>query len=306
MATDLSIRLYFSAPSSIERFEALVEALEDSPLANHTWHGFRVATRRPLQYRVHRDDRMTAAQVREAAREAGLGIDEDLGSYTSLRCWRRDDDGMVEGSVVAYLNVYGDEYIRMNEEDPRMAGQAAITLSHAAPFVVDITGQDATYNEKVEQNLDNLTGLMVDLANALQPDALRLFTDQGLYLPFNSHLSFFRRAEIVLEDIELLRQVWKHGLPLHRVPPLHSYTGGVQNGALHLDRTPAQRHELWQRLTAGLGHTPTVDDVHAILTSGRFDTLTKGEGFVVLEYPHFVNSFVARFYLEVLEHAGRR
>ena len=66
------------------------------------------------------------------------------------------------------------------------------------------------------------------------------------------------------------------------------------------------RRELWERLSAALAHRPTVDDVRAIVASGRFDTLTQDESFVVLEYPHFVNAVVSRFYLEVLERAATR
>lgn len=306
MSTDLSIRFYFRDASSVERFEALVHAIDESPLASHTWSDFGVALRQPLQYRTRQSGTLTSEQICAAARSAGLGGDESMGTQTSLRCWRRDGGQMVESSIVASLDVWGDEYGRAHEEDLRMGGNAAITLSHVGPYVIDVSGRDVVYNEKVEANLEDLTSLMIHLTNTLQPDLLRLFDDDGLYLPCNAHAVYFRRPELVLEEVGLLRRVWQEGLPAHRVAPLRTYTGGPQDGALHLGRTPEQRRALWERLSAGLAHTPTVDDVSATLATGRFDTLTKGETFFVLEYPHYVNAFVARFYMEVLECAGAR
>lgn len=306
MSAGLTIRLYFATASSVERFQALVQALDASPLASRVWTGVDVTARAPMNYRLQRTGEMIADAVGAQAAAAGLGDDECLGSYTSLRCWRRGERGMEEGSVVAYVDVWGDTYGRINDEDLRMGGNAAVTLSHVGPFTADITGGDAAYNEKVEENLANLTDLVMHLVTAMEPEATRVFDDQGLRLPFNAHAAYFRRPESVLEDLALLRDVWSHGLPAHRVAPLASYDGGAQEAALHLGRTPEMRRELWERLSAALAHRPTVDDVRAIVASGRFDTLTQDESFVVLEYPHFVNAFVSRFYLEVLERAATR
>lgn len=306
MATDLSIRFYFSRPSTSDAFAALVEALGESSMARHAWQGLDVVTRRPLQYRLRQTDPLTAKQVCAAARVVELGTDENMASQTSLRCWRRAGVEMTEGGVVAFVEAWGDDYGQLNGEDLRMMGRAAITLGHAGPFTADITGADAAYNDKVEANLEDLTALMVHLTNTLKPDAVKVFDDQGLYLPTNAHAAYFRNAAIVLDDIALLRQVWAQGLPLHKVDPLRAYKGDAQDGALHLLRTPEQRGALWARLSAALQYAPTVDDVIAVIASGRFDTLTKDDSFFVLEYPHYMNAFVDRFYLEVLEHAGGR
>lgn len=306
MATDLSIRFSFASPASPDRFAALVQAVEGSAMARHAWKGFDVVTRRPLQYRSRHADAVTAEGVCAAARATALGSDESMASQTSLRCWRRDGADMVESAVVAFVEAWGDDFGRRNGEHLRMTGRAAITLSHAGPFVADITDADAKYNDKVEANLEDLTALMIHLTNTLEPEWMKVFDDDGLYLPVNAHAAYFRNPEVVLGDIELLRDVWAAGLPLHRVEPLRTYAGGSQDGALHLGRTPDQRRALWERASAALAHVATVDDVQAIVASGRFDTLTKDDSFIVLEYPHYVNAFVDRFYLEILEHAGGR
>jgi hypothetical protein len=44
----------------------------------------------------------------------------------------------------------------------------------------------------------------------------------------------------------------------------------------------------------------TKDDVQRALQSNRFDNYTMPAGAMVLEYPHLLNAFVDRFYLEVL------
>jgi hypothetical protein len=318
MATELTVRLYFDAePRAPEVLGALADAvtawtppsgLEPPDAAAPRWQGLRVlgiAGREIIHDR--REDLDRDALIAAAA--AFGATNQKLSTRTSVPCWRFSGNAAQAGSTMAWIDAWGDEHGRVFGEDPRRVwGSAAFTLADAGPFVavIDREGPEVDeVNHRVEDNLEALTALVLDLAGRLAPTSIKVFTDQGAFLPFNAHLAYYRSPDALLADLRFLETVWRKGLPGHQLPPLASLED-AHSIAFHWWRDDSQRRRLWLALQQGVERAASVttDQVTALLASGRFDSLTKGDGFAVLEYPHLLNGFVDRFFLDLLAPAA--
>ena len=315
MSTELTARLYFDAePRAPEVLVALTEAVEamrppagreDAVAESPRWQGLKVlgtAGREVLH--DQREPLERGAVAKGAARFTESR--QKLSTRTAIPCWRFQGLTAQAGWSPVWVDAWGDEHGRVFGEDPRhIWGSAAVTLADAGPFVavVDRQGPDVEQvNRRVEDNLEALTALVLDVAERLQPVSVKVFTDQGAYLPFNAHLAYYRSEEALLDDLRTIERVWRDGLPGHQVPPL-AQQEDAHSIAFHWWRNDEQRRRLWQALHGRLGRAGAVGpaQVRALLASGRFDTLTKGSGFAILDYPHVVNAFVDRFFLELLD-----
>jgi hypothetical protein len=100
----------------------------------------------------------------------------------------------------------------------------------------------------------------------------------------------------------LIADVWRHGLSGQQVPPLGEIGDG-RSIAFHWWRSDEARHRLATKLGGRIERAAavTTDDVGRILASGRFDTYTAPSGFVVLDFPHFLNAFLDRLFVELLD-----
>ncbi len=197
----------------------------------------------------------TEAMLAEAR---GRGeADEMLVAQSSFRCWRFGQGHPESGSVVIGIECCGADWRRLEHEDGRLGGNAALVVHDAGPFVALIDeGQADTkraVNDKVRENLEALTGLLFRMIESLAPRSMKLYTDEGLYLPFNAHLAYFRNDEVVLEDLALIADAWENGLPHHHIAPLKDRRADDMGPALHHWRSPSQRDQLWQCLSAALG-----------------------------------------------------
>lgn len=302
MSTCLCIHIYgpSMAPSA-----TLGEVLGVLAAAGATrWSTLTVRGPQAHQVRLEGGVPATLDAVLEAIAATPFDDTEAMAVRAALPCWRVGDAGMEYSWVAVEAQVLGDAYGVRNHEDLRLCGVAQLTFAPIRPYCVDVTGAQAPYNEKVEANLQELLGVVTALARRLAPVSIKVFADAGLYLPINAHAAYYRDNAAALDDLRYLQEVWHAGLPGHRIPPLGEIpTAGVR-AALHEWRSPEQTAALWQRLRACIDHAPQLDDLQWALTSQRFDTLTDGASFIVLELPHFVNAFVDRFFVEALEHAG--
>jgi hypothetical protein len=256
-----------------------------------------------------REDTLTADALCRAA--AGRREPTDMLSTTSsFRCFRFHEGRPEAGSVGVWLEAWGDAWTRENHEDRRIGGEAGLSVADCGPFCARLEiSKDARRDEinaRVEENLDAFTGLLFRLIEALEPRSVKVFSAQGLYLPMNAHLLYLRDASVVLDDLALIADVWERGLPRHRIAPLRSCPPEDLSAAFHGWRTPEQREALRGRFDALLPRRQALStgDVEKVLASGRFDTFTMPVGLTVLDFPHFMNAFLDRLYLEVLAAAG--
>jgi hypothetical protein len=137
---------------------------------------------------------------------------------------------------------------------------------------------------------------------------MKVFTDQGLYLPFNAHVAYYREESAVLEDLQLIADVWERGLPAHNIAPLRQKCPDDMGPAFHHWRPPEQRERLWNELNVLLPPKtlPAVRDIRAVVSSGHFDSYEMPSGVTLLDYPHYINAFLTNSYLEIYERSVRR
>ena len=311
MSTAIVVRFYFDPPGPAPDvlLGRLARTFAAWPHAWGTFHGVTGAT----------GDRHTTTTLRDGAGEldsAGVaaavaghgGPSRMLSTTSSFLCWRFTSGGPSAGSVPVTLEAWGDEWTLRHHEDRAIGGQAALWIGDVAPFrAIADDAQSARrrdVNPRVEENMEALTGLIFRLIEAAAPRSVKLFTDAGLYLPFNAHLLYMRDESVVRDDLALIDRVWRNGLPRHNIAPLGGHPRPEELAAvLHEWRSPEQRARLAARIQAQLPlrRAETAADVRQALASGCYDTFTMPVGTTVLEYPHFLNAFLDRFYLEVPE-----
>jgi hypothetical protein len=315
VATALTARLYLDGERPLpELLAGLAEAIEawrpprgleaavmDSP----RWQGLKVLGTAGRQVIHDQRDPLDRAALGKAAARFTAST-QLLSTLTSVPCWRVRDGREQAGWVPVSIDAWGDARGSVFGEDPRhIWGSAAVSFANAGPFLAlaDRPGAEADrVNGRVEDNLEALTALVLDLAVRLQPVAIKVFTDQGAYLPFNAHLAYYRSDEAVLDDLRTIARVWRAGLPGHQIPPL-AQLEDAHPSAFHAWRSDEQRRALRLALQARVDRAADVGSaqVRSLLASGRFDTLTAGAGFTILDYPHVLDAFVDRFFLELLD-----
>ncbi len=309
MSTELRVVLYFDddPPPPDALACGMAEVFATWPQSSSEHRGLKVLRSDRRTAVIEAAQRLSAAEVCAAARGHG-GADELLSWRSSFSCWRFHGGSPKAGSVGLWLEAWGPEWGVRNHEDRRIGGEAALSVFDVGPFVaiVDPGPQVADVNPRVEENLDAVTALIFRLVEELAPRSVKVFSEPGLYLPFNAHLLYLRDEAVVLDDLSLMRQVWSGGLPAHHTGPLVEAHPDDMRYAFHGWRTSEQRKRLWRELSSLLPRAAavTVDHVRNVLDSSRFDTFTMPVGVTVLEYPHFMNGFLDRFYLEVLAAAG--
>lgn len=162
---------------------------------------------------------------------------------------------------------------------------------------------------RVEENLEELTDVLFAQVQALRPDSMKVYTDDGLYLPFNAHLAYYGSPAAVLDDLALLADAWEHGLPGYSTPPLKAWRPGEGGGDFHSWRDEQQQAALWRALGEALpaGGRVTAEHVEWVYRHGSFSTYAveagDTQGKAVLNYPDFLDGFVDGFFLEVLRAA---
>lgn len=310
MATEITARIYFdSEPAPAKLFARLIEVVSVWADGGASWQGLRVVSG-PQRETIHRDDSLldTGALVAAAARFNERS--QQLSSRTSYRCWRFQGRKADLGSSLAWLEAWGDDYGRIHgEEVRRVWGSAAFTIADCGPYCAVVPAEDAAataVNERVEENLDRLTTLVFRIVEALEPAAVKVFTDQGAFLPFNAHLAYYSSEVKLLEDVRLIADVWQRGLPGHQIPPLGDLTDG-RSIAFHWWRNDEARRRLMTALGDRIHRIAAIstEDIRQTLAGGDFDNYSMPRGFTLLEFPHFLNAFIDRFFLKLLDDKSR-
>lgn len=307
MSTEIVAKFYFEderVPSAEDTICRMAHVLDEWPERNGEFYGFKVLARNRHTVTIRNDRDLSADELCRCV--AGHSTaDALLSTATSIRCWRFGEGRPEYGSVGVSLEAWGEAWRTYHYEHPRLGGDAALWVLNCGPFCTPIDAAEEAHreiNRHVEENLDMLTGLFFRLVEALNPWSMKVFTDEGLYLPVNAHLAYYRDVAGVLKDIELMAEVWERGLPRHHIGPILHHRADDIKRSFHSWRSPSQQEKLWQSLGTLLpqriGLSP--DTVRNVLATGRFDTYTMPAGFAVLEYPDFLNAFLDRFYLAVL------
>lgn len=311
MSTVLTIRIWTDDDSSRvgDRSNELVETVERWTHAVEPWRAIRIQDGdaapdvRQANETMHRDQ---VAGILAGRRGRALRVS----LRTAVECWRFQGLTPSKGFLPLTVECWGRDHAGSGGRDYEIEGDAALTLGAAGPYcAVQSPGGRPDIdrvNEHVEENLERLLALLLDLANTLRPTAMKVFTDQGVYQPLNAHAIFFRDAEALLRDVRLLDRLWNQGLPGYQTAALRESRAKLDREMLHTWRDEVRQRALVESLSRVIpGARDVIADDVARIDWTRFDNYEGDAGRLVLEYPHFVNSFVDHFYLELLERAGQ-
>ncbi|MFI4849312.1 MAG: hypothetical protein ACIAZJ_09465 [Gimesia chilikensis] len=167
-------------------------------------------------------------------------------------------------------------------------------------------------NEAVYERLKYLRTLITEVIEQLDPKSIKVFSDTGWQVPFNSHFTYFANPEVLLEDLEQIRAIFTGETVWNKdAPSFAEYDGPKMSFALNDRRTSEERERLWTSFRDWLPRLPAltpamISEVWRLepRQDGLQVSRTENGGALVFGSDNFMNTFVDQVYLEALELAG--
>lgn len=167
-------------------------------------------------------------------------------------------------------------------------------------------------NKAVYQRLKFLRTLITEVIEQLDPKSIKVFSDTGWQVPFNSHCTYFANPEVLLEDLEQIRAIFTGETVWNKdAPSFAEYDRPKMSFALNDGRTSEERERLWTSFRDLLPRLPVltpemIAEVWSLKSrqGGLQVSLTKNGGALVFGSDNFMNTFVDQVYLESLELAS--
>ena len=219
-----------------------------------------------------------------------------LSTGIAARAWRFEGKSAVEGAI--RLGVDAWDAGHPQRPDRPIDGDGCIWFQQAGPFVAALREGYAEADARVEENLEALNGLLLLLIEQIQPERMAVYTDAGFHHPLNAHAVYHPHRAGFVEDLALIRRLWREGAPAWRLPPLSDPATPRDGDALHGWRSLEQRTKLWEAV-GRLSEVVPEARVGEVLAGQGFDFYERGDGVLLLEYPHMLNAFIDRFYKEL-------
>jgi len=234
---------------------------------------------------------------------------DKITAYTSFPCWRFHKDGPEWAGVMAAISCWGNAYGQGMNFRRQFEGHAELTLINSAPFFGYLDRSSDTFpatleNEKVGENLEALMALLQEATAKCNPAKWLSYSDEGSsYIPINAHIAFYDNLSILLEEVIAFKIILLKGQADEHLPPVESLETLLGTGYHHSFRTEEQENELLVRFKKIAASTfqPDISHLKAVLATEKYDFFNFGEGFLVLDYPFFLNSLLQDFFLELLE-----
>lgn len=304
MSTEIDARFWLpdkSIPVN-EKFLHILDVVEASPQAEKEWQGLSIVkqARSNVVFKtVDISSKSDLQRLVEPYQDDTLHITTGI----ACKCWRFSGIEPQRGAIRIQVESWGHEYANGRGRKWRVEGDASISLQTCGPYCAILKNESdlgvKKVNSCVEENLEHLTDLLFNVVESIKPKSMKIFTDAGMFLPFNAHLSYYQDPSQVLEDLQYIAEVWAEGLPSYNTPPLKQF----DSLAFHVWRDKEIQVDLWNKLSASIHKVKSVskETVERVLRLGRFDTYDMPVGITVLEYPYFFNAFLDRFYLEILD-----
>lgn len=221
-------------------------------------------------------------------------------------CWRFNSGCPESGFLRLGIDCWGQEHSIVTKGSEWVEGVARLVISKVNPFMAILDGDNSPkcedINRRVEENIEAFLQLLFQVAKALKPEKIKVFTDSGDLLPFNAHVAFYDTHQSLIHDLKCLAECWKDGIPKYGIPSFESYTKR-HDWVFNELRSPLARKSIWMHFSEYLKNASLVDEkvISSILRSNDFDVYRLDEGFVVLNYPYCFNGFLDRFFIALLK-----
>lgn len=213
---------------------------------------------------------------------------------TSIPCWRFASGVPERSALSATFYSWGRDYFAATGRNRNSNGDAALVIDKVGPWVAfpDHLPVASVCNPKVEQNLEELTQLVVGICTVAAPRRAKLFTDSADYAPYNAHMLYFSSQEEINSDLADIQSIEpkRTGSSLE----LGEWRSAEQRNALDA----ALRTYVHQDTQLG------AEKLSAAWNAGWLDSLDLQNGRLFFDYPHFMNSYVDSFYTRLLSAPG--
>jgi hypothetical protein len=309
MSSDISVVIQSLNYRCRDNFSELIDAIENWGMRSDSWAKFKVASNWPHDDTLEVAGPLSADGILRYASNR-TATTEFLSAWAPIKCRRWQNGRSSDESAILDVRAWGDDVAWLNCVDARIEGNAEISINPSSPYIArigDVSERAEAYNQGVSENLSSLGDLLISVAERMRIRWFKVFLGEGMKVPFNSHCTYYASHDDVIADLQLIREIWNEGIPGEGgVPPLSHYDAHQHAVVLCPLRSVEQRQGYWSELSKGIEYvdriTPEVIEQTLALTSDNVKRI--GGGFVIFNYPYYMNSLVGDFYVDLLEVAG--
>jgi hypothetical protein len=209
----------------------------------------------------------------------------------TYQCFAQKNDAICKVSNPISVSFQTNEVLQNFGESLEIEGNYEIYFQRASPYVFI----NQTIANGVEQNLEDLMQLLLEITKLGAVEKFKVFSDNGDQLAFNAHLAFFRNENQVQEDLDFMHSIWEKGLENYKIPPLKTIDFNDSIFLTHEWRTEEMRQKLKNSMQKTFQDKKPFN-LDKYKESNHFDIYKTEKGFMVLEFPYFMNAFLDTFY----------
>lgn len=227
-------------------------------------------------------------------------------AWSYMKCWRFQGAKASFEHIPIVLVFWDQKHIDFYESDYHLEGDANLLVDKTGPFTALVNKKETEeikrVNEHVEKNLELIQQVLFQIAYLPSVKMIKSFSAEGLYQPMNAHLVYFNSTKALVNDLKFLKELWDSGMPAYKTPPMSESGKHLDKFTFHPWRNTDISVALYDSIKPLLEtiEFSDEDDIPEIDWE-KFDNFEHESGRIVLEYPHWVNYFVDRFYLELLQ-----
>jgi hypothetical protein len=300
---ELDTVIWFKSGAPADNFAALVERISECAGCNNDWSKLLVREH-TYASEVFRKEEFTVSKLPSLLSEFQSEA-MHYTAYVSFDTWQPSAEGFFKMSLPVYVSAWGDKFGKVFNFDLRLEGNARIAFTDVSPFCVFINPETESAleaNTFVEKNLETYLGLIETISVLPHVNKILAFTDLCDYLLHNSNLAYFKNVEVLKSSLVEYVGFLKSGTT-EKPFSLDHFNEDYNDLFFHEWRPLEMKKELLQDLFRVLTSEPqklTSKNLQSVFETNKFDSLTSGESFIVLEYPHLMNAFNDRFFIELL------
>lgn len=213
--------------------------------------------------------------------------------YVPFACWRFYGNIASKEHVIFAISCWGERFGEQVEFNNETEGNAEISILNVGPYcaVLGEASEIDSINEKVESNLVSFMTLTQEITRALNLRKLLTFSDCGEFNLMNSHLAYFANRDELLDSINQFMTSLRN--------PGRKIKDQIQHSWRKDDDVLVLTEKIKQRLESN-GSSTSLAHVEKVIRSEKFDFFETEEQLIFLNYPHFVNGFLDRLFLELV------
>lgn len=312
MATELDSRLWFSESQVSEVFLKLIHIVSENKICSNEWKNLVIKEAVPGKTSFEQTGEVSLGELKKIASNFNTSSTK-LTIYVPIECWRFAGLKSEYEHVMMAVSCWGRDYGSNIGFDQEIEGNAQISVLSAGPYCAIENDDGKSELEKVNlhvaENLENLISLFQDISLKASPQKILTFSDAGQYILSNVHMSYFSRYEDIKTSILHFMSIMRDGLVNYNLKPMAKADPAGDSFLFHEWRSVEQRHALKSSLEQVniTGYKVNNEGIRDVLQSGKYDFFDReeDESLLVLNYPYFMNAFIADFFVDVIKSSAK-